>query len=228
MRFLVVSLLVVAACDATPPSTHERPPAPPEAKRNLALGTGEVRAPEPFTRTQRLLDAVSRGDRPTIERALGRGATLAVKDDLGRSPVLLATLDAGDLELVRWLHAEGATLDEPDAGGRTALSFAAAVGRLDIVRFLIENGAAVDRPDMQQRTPLFHAALGDHAEVAAFLLDRRAAPDALIVACAKGNTTTAALLLRRGADAGIEDQEGRTARERSAPEAAVCRAPAPG
>lgn len=194
------------------------------------MGTGEPREPQPFTLEQRLLDAVSRADRQTIERALERGATLDVTDDLRRSPVLLAVMDANDLELVRWLHAKGAGLDAPDAGGRSALSFAAANGRLDIVRYLAEHGAAVDRADGQQRTPLFHAALEDHADVVAFLLDRGARVDApdrfgdtpLIVACAKGHGRTASLLLARGADPARRDQEGRTAKARSAAGVAVC------
>jgi ankyrin repeat protein len=212
------------------PAAVTSPGATAAQARHGALGVGEPRAPQPFTREQRLLDAVSRGDRATISRALELGATLGAKDDLGRSTVVLATLDAGDLELVRWLHDNGAALDEPDAGGRTALSFAAERGRLPIVRYLVENGAAVDRRDQQQRTPLFHAALSDEPDVVGFLLERRADPNGrdqfgdtpLIVACAKGHAATAALLLKRGADPALRDQEGRTARERSAPGTAPC------
>ena len=134
------------------------------------MGGGEPRIPHPFTREERLLEAVRRGDRAAIARALELGASLAAKDDLGRSPVLRAVLADADLDFVRWLHARGAVLDAPDVGGRTALSFAAERGRLDVVRYLVDNGAEVNRRDMQQRTPLFHAALGDHAEVVAFLL----------------------------------------------------------
>jgi ankyrin repeat protein len=198
------------------------------------MGTGEPRKPEPFTIEQRLLDAVRRGDRPMIERTLERGATVHAKDDLARSTVLLAVLDAGDLELVKWLHSKGAALDEPDVGGRAPLSFAAAFGHLDIARYLIENGAAVDKADVQKRTPLFHAALGDHPEVVAYLLERGANINArdqfgdtpLVVACAKGNGKTAALLLERGADASLKDQEGRTAKDRAAPGTEACLNPA--
>ncbi|MFN8546258.1 MAG: ankyrin repeat domain-containing protein [Candidatus Binatia bacterium] len=227
-RHLLPSLLLVlAACDREPPAA----PAPhPPPSQNLAMGTGEARNPQPFTIEQRLLDAVRRGDRETLERALERGATVHAKDDLQRSTILLATKDAGDVALVRWLHGKGAALDDADLGGRTAASFAAADGRLDILRYLIENGAVADRPDGQKRTPLFHAALGDHADAVAFLLDRGADVNVrdqfgdtpLIVACGKGNAATAALLLARGADASLKDQEGRTARERSAPETAPC------
>ncbi len=227
-------LAVCVACDTEPPSAPpaqvDQPSRNVPAGGNRVMGTGEGRMPQPFTLDQRLLDAVRRGDRATIERALELGGTVAVKDDLGRSTVLLATKDAGDLELIRWLHAKGAAIDEPDAGGRTALSFAAESGRLDIARALVEAGAAVDRPDGQGRTPLFHAAFGDHAEVVAFLLDRGAAVNVrdqfgdtpLIVACSKGHAATAALLLARGADASLTDQEGRTARERSAPGTEPC------
>ena len=232
-RAVLPLLLFLVACDA-PPSSEAPPRETPEprrssdeapalrdpaqgdggaSQRNLLMGTGEPRLPEPFTLEQRLLDAVGRGDRKTMERALERGASVHAKDDLGRNTLFLAVLDAGDLDLVRWLHAKGAAIDEPDVGGRTAASFAAAAGRLDIVRYLMENGAAVDRRDAQQRTPLFHAALGDHPDVVAFLLDRGADVNVrdqfgdtpLIVACAKGNAAAAALLLQRGADPSLRD-----------------------
>lgn len=198
----------------------------------MRLGAGEARIPQPFTVEQRLLDAVSRADRTTIDRALARGATLQTKDDIGRSLALLAVLDAGDLDLLRWLHAKGAPLDDADNGGRTPLSFAAANGQLDIVRYLLDNGAAVDRADVLQRTPLSHAALGGHRDIVALLNDRGAKVNArdqfgdtpLIVACAKGHGSTAEVLLGRGADAAAKDQEGRTAAERAAPGTAVCTA----
>lgn len=237
----VLPLLFLAACNAGPavpassatPTPIKRSASP--AARHPALGIGEPRKPQPFTIEQRLLDAVSRDDRATVERALEHGASISAKDDLGRSLVLLATLDAGDLDLVRWLHAKGAAIDEPDAGGRTALSFAAGSGHLEIVRYLIENGAAVDRTDVQQRTPLFHAAAGNHPEVVAFLLDRGANVNArdqfgdtpLIIACSKGNGDVATLLLRHGANPMLKDQEGRTVQERAEPGTAACLTPSP-
>jgi ankyrin repeat protein len=234
----LLPLFLLAACErgGTPPPAPTPTAAwkvttPPPGK--IAMRMEEPRKAQPFTLEQRLLAAVSSNDRTTIERALAKGVPLTTKDDLQRSVVVLATLDAGDLELVRWLHGQGAALDEADVGGRTALSFAAEAGRLDLVRYLVDNGAAVDRGDVQRRTPLFHASLGDHPEVVVFLLDRGADIDVrdqfgdtpLIVACAKGNPTTAAVLLRRGADATVKDQEGRTARERADATSEVCRTP---
>jgi ankyrin repeat protein len=228
--------LIALACGLAFGCRSEPPPAAaaptpvasasaPHAAQNLALGLGEPRRPEPFTIEQRLLDAVRRNDRPTIERALERGAPLGARDDIGRGVVLLAVLDAQNLDLVRWLHAQGAALDEPDHGGRNALSFAAETGQTEVARYLLDQGTLVDRRDVQQRTALFNAALGNHAEIVALLLARGADPNArdqfadtpLIVACAKGNAPVATLLLAHGADPSLRDQEGRTAYERSAP-----------
>jgi uncharacterized protein len=211
------------------PRAPERPAA--SGPRNLAMGTGEPREPQTFTLDQRLRDAVERGDRATIEKALERGADLQAKDDLGRTAALLATHFAGDLELVKLLHAKGAPIDVPDVNGRTALSFAAEDGRLDLVRWLAEQGAEIDRRDQGGRTALFHAALNGRDDVITFLADRGAAVDArdqfgdtpLMMACAKSLDATAALLVARGADPKLKDQEGRTASERSGPGAEQCR-----
>jgi hypothetical protein len=237
-------LLLLVACGSEPPpvpatsstiaTTTTAPPAAASGPRNLAMGTGEPREPQTFTLEQRLRDAVERADRPTIEKALERGADLKSKDELGRTVVLLATHFAKDLELVKWLHAKGAPLDVPDVNGRTALQFAAEDGGLDLVRWLVEQRAEIDRRDGQRRTALFYAAVSGHDDVVAFLADSRATIDVqdqfgdtpLMLVCAKGLDSTAALLLARGANPDLRDQEGRTASERAAPEAKRCRKPA--
>lgn len=231
---------MVAACSGGPSAPAPSPSAAPVFTPfpdgsaapvvNRALGLGEARHPETFTIDQRLRDAVSRNDRPTIERALEHGADLKAKDDLGRSPLLLAVMDAQSLELVRWLHERGVPVDEPDVSGRTPLSFAADRGDFPIARYLLERKAAVDSRDVMRRTPLMHAAGADHPQVIGLLLEHGADVNVqdqfgdtpLIVACAKGHVEAVKLLLERGADPKLKDQEGRTARERSAPEAAPC------
>lgn len=213
-----------------PDTASKAPPLSSAPARGLLTGGGELRKPEPFTLEQRLLAAVSKDDRRTIELALERGASVNSKDDIGRNTLFLAVLDAGDLDLVRWLRARGAAPDDADSGGRTALSFAAANGQLEIARYLVEQGAAIESTDIQRRTPLFHAVFGNHRDVAAFLLDKGAnvnrrdqfGDTPLIVACAKGYGDMAAFLLQRGADPALKDQEGRSARERAAPGTEAC------
>ncbi len=198
------------------------------------LAIGEPRAAEPFTLEQRLLDAARRGDEPTLDRALALGAPLEARDELARGPLLLAARDARSLALVERLHARGAALDAADAGGRAALSWAAAAGDLTIVDWLLAHGAELDRADVDRRTPLFHAAAGGHLGVARALLGRGAQPNAadrfgdtpLIVACSRGQNAMAVLLIASGADPVARNQEGRTAADRAAPSTPACQAAA--
>lgn len=202
---------------------------------NEAMGIGEPRKPQPFTREQRLLHAVRENDRPTVERALALGVSVHARDDLGRSALLLAVRDAGSLELVEYLHAQGARIDEPDVNGRTPLSWAAARGRLALVRYLVEQGAVPDARDAHGRSPLFYAAIGDHPEVVSFLAARGAALDAddrfeetpLIAACAKHANAAARRLLELGADPTRVDRRGRSARDRARGGAPACAEAAP-
>ena len=220
---LALSLLVPNAASAADPT--------PAAPSGRALGIGEPRAPERFTLELRYLQAARDGDRKSLEFALARGVAVDTKDDLGRSALLLATHDAGSLELVKLLHARGARIDEPDIGGRAAISWAAADGHIEILRWLAAQGAAVDRKDVEQRTPLFHAVSTEQREAVEFLLDHGANPNSpdrygdtpLMLACSKGYDALADLLLRRGADATLRNQEGKTAAERAAPGAKMCR-----
>jgi ankyrin repeat protein len=220
---LALSLLVPDVASAADPA-----PAPPSGH---ALGIGEPREPERFTLELRYLQAARDGDRKSIEFALARGVAVGTRDDLGRSALLLATHDAGSLDLVKLLHARGAEIDEPDVGGRAAISWAAADGRIEILRWLAAAGAAIDRKDVEQRTPLFHAVSTEQLEAVEFLLDHGAKPNTpdhygdtpLILACSKGYDALAELLLRRGADATLRNQEGKTAADRAAPGANMCR-----
>jgi len=217
----MLSLLAASAARAGDPAPHAGP----------ALGIGEPRAPERFTLELRYLQAARDGDRKTIEIALARGVAVDTRDDLGRSALLLATHDAGSLELVKLLHTRGAALDEPDTGGRAPVSWAAADGRIEILRWLAAQGATIDRKDIEQRTPLFHAVSTEQLEAVEFLLDHGANPNTpdrygdtpLMLACSKGYDTLAELLLRRGADAALRNQEGKTAADRAAPGAKTCR-----
>jgi ankyrin repeat protein len=220
---LALSLLAPTPVQATDPA-----PAPSSGR---PLGIGDPREPERFTLALRYLQAARDGNRKTIEIALARGVPVDTRDDLGRSALLLATHDAGSLELVKLLHRRGAALDLPDIGGRAPISWAAADGRLEIARWLVAQGVSIERGDAEKRTPLFHAVAGDQRETVLLLLDHGASPNTpdrfgdtpLMLACSKGYGALAELLLRRGGDPSLRNQEGKTAVDRAAPGADACR-----
>lgn len=225
-HFALLALLSLATPQAS------RAADAPEPGSGNALGIGEPRAPERFTLELRFLQAARDGDRKMVEVTLARGVAIDTKDDLGRNALLLATHDAGDLALVRWLAERGASIDLPDVGGRAPVSWAAADGRIEILRWLADEGAVVDRPDVEKRTPLFHAVTTEQLDAVELLLARGASPNAadrygdtpLMMACSKGYDALAQLLLERGADPSLRNQEGRSAADRTAPNANACRA----
>ena len=68
-------------------------------------------------------------------------------------------------------------VDEGDAVGRTALSWAAQRGDLEAVKFLLSHGANVNQADNNMKTPLIWAAFSGSQACAQFLLENRANVD---------------------------------------------------
>lgn len=73
--------------------------------------------------------------------------------------LIAATWDA-NADLVRGLLNGGASVNERDAGGRTALSYAAEAGMLNITSMLIDGGADANLADNNGRSPVFWWAQG--------------------------------------------------------------------
>ncbi len=196
------------------------------ARAEPDAGVGAV-----FTLEKRYLHAAGEGDESSVARALDLGADPHAVDGLGRNALLLAARGKGSPGLVRLLAGRGVAADRADAGGMTALAFAAARGDADLVGVLLDLGADVHRTDDRRRAALYHAASRDRREVVTLLLSRGAMIDRaddfgdtpLIAACARGHDAMAQLLLAQGADPTLRDREGRSAAERSAPEAVSCR-----
>jgi ankyrin repeat protein len=209
----------------------ERTAASPPSAEGTFIPKVEPLEPAPFTLEDRYLDAARRGDMRMLELCLEKGVNPHAKDSFGRSALLLAARDARSLAMVEFLAGRGLAVDEPDIRGRAALGYAAGSGDLQIVEYLLAHGAVVDRKDDMGQTPLFNAVLGGSRETVARLAAEKVDIDArdrygdtpLIGACAKGHDDVARLLVEKGANPRIKDQEGRTARERAPADAAYCR-----
>ncbi len=73
----------------------------------------------------------------TVERILSCGANIEYFDNLGYSPLMVAS-DSGDISMVKLLVENGADLNNGNKGGCTPLMAAALRGNINVVRFLIE------------------------------------------------------------------------------------------
>ncbi|MEO1614388.1 MAG: ankyrin repeat domain-containing protein [Planctomycetota bacterium] len=126
----------------------------------------------------------------------------------------------GKLRVVERCLKSGMDVNEIGAEGFSALAMAAYGGHNDIVKVLLRAGAKVDARDREKMTPLFHAASGPAPNVVATLLDAGAEINAvggaenytpLMMASAENQLEVVKLLLARGADQTMVDDDGENA-----------------
>jgi ankyrin repeat protein len=165
--------------------------------------------------------AAHAGDLAEVEALLGDDPSLLdARDDAeeGWTP-LIASCAGGHVAVVRFLLDRNAAVNEQDNGGMTALYVASMGGQLPIVTMLLERGADPTTADNDGHTPLVLATCKAHQEIVRCLLDHPSASTTinrrgpcgatpLLYACALGSGPEARLLLERGADPTIPDDEG--------------------
>lgn len=156
------------------------------------------------------------------------------------TPLITIAARAGSVQVLDYLIRAGADLDARTPANETALMLAAyfraeeeGSGRRAFerheraARMLVEAGAFLEN-DAHHYTPLAYAAYQGHDHLIRFLLERGARVNAdasngstyintpLMMATMQGNTSSALLLLRAGADARIRVKGGHTAAELAA------------
>eukprot|EP00927_Polykrikos_kofoidii_P037589 TRINITY_DN31766_c0_g1_i1.p1 TRINITY_DN31766_c0_g1~~TRINITY_DN31766_c0_g1_i1.p1 ORF type:complete len:1180 (+),score=207.19 TRINITY_DN31766_c0_g1_i1:426-3965(+) len=145
------------------------------------------------------------------------GAEMEARDRFGRTPLHIAC-DHGKRAVVEILLECGSKPGSEDKTGRTSLHIAACCEDSSISKILVGcQPQLVGRRDVHERTPLFYSVLNINSraqgEVTSLLLDRLAEMNArdtygmvpLHFAAEEGRRTAVSLLLRRKADATIED-----------------------
>ena len=75
---------------------------------------------------------------------------------------LIAASKLGDIDSVKALLKNNASVDQPDARGWTPLYWASQFGHSQVVTILIENGAKANRKTKEGITPLFIASKYGH------------------------------------------------------------------
>lgn len=121
---------------------------------------------------EKLVVALERGKLPHAEKRIHQGHALAGVDGEGRTVLGLA-LGWKRPELVPWLLARGADVEEPDAKGDTALLSAVRRGDEASVALLLERGARWDAVGKDGRSALEVAERGKSAKIVDLLREAR-------------------------------------------------------
>lgn len=150
----------------------------------------------------------------------GKGTTSADSGALShggpQEVALVRAIEAGSLDKVKALIAQGADVNAADMIGRTPFHAAAFFNRDDVAALLVANSAKVNAPDIYGLTPLHAAVLSGSKSVAALLISKGADVNAvntagltpLHLAAAVGQHPLASLLLQHGADINAKDEDG--------------------
>lgn len=162
-----------------------------------------------------LLAAAYYGDIATLEKMLAKGTDVNLKDNYGRTALLVAANHA-HTSVVRFLVANGADVNV-SAGGHTPLMYAACLADVESVKALLDKGADVnandsaalvwihtipDRESTEESEQIFRLFLAKGVKV----------PARAVIAAAGGNDVRKVNeLLNRNADTKAKNSEGNTA-----------------
>ena len=171
------------------------------------------------------------GDPAAVRALLAHGADVDAREPSRGQTALMWAAASRQPAVTRVLLAQGAAVDARtrtvrrlrgtglrsttspagaayfEAGGFTALLFAARHGDVDSARLLLDAGADANQSAADGNSPLVVAAMSGHGRLAEFLLERGADPDAagagygaLHAAVLRADPALAQALLARGAD----------------------------
>ena len=145
--------------------------------------------PGPRDLNKELLDAARRGELDKVKQLLDAGADVNYRDEDVITPLMFA-VTSEHLDIVNELIRRGADITTVDRNGATALHLAAAYGHVDILKKIIDT----------------HLAERDHLNA-----QDNHGQTALHMAAEGGMVNSVMLLLQKGADATILDDDGNTA-----------------
>lgn len=155
--------------------------------------------------------ALDRGDLAGLERLLCASPRL-IRSKLHGATALHRAAARGDPAVIEYLIERGAAIEEPDELGATALSWATEEAQDAAVDVLLARGARPSAVDL--------AARGCHVELGRLLneapwriAEQSSQGSALQVALRRGRIAEARLLIARGADLQLRDEDGLTVLE---------------
>ncbi|XP_017544099.1 CARD- and ANK-containing Inflammasome Adaptor Protein [Pygocentrus nattereri] len=164
-----------------------------------------------FKATKRNLDGV-------VAALIDSGADVNACDDLGYTPLLLAT-ELRNVEVFKVLVSKKAQLDKRLPNQTSALHLAIQSGSMPLTQILLDKGLDPNSIGPKDQTPLHFSALHNQPTLMALLLHKGAQVNsvtqdgltALHLASQSGHTEAVAQLLEGRADVHTQDKQGRTA-----------------
>lgn len=186
-----------------------------------------ARGAEP-TADQALIEAAGRGDTGAVKTLLAEGASVAARDERGRTALLAAT-QGNHIESAALLIAAGAEVNAKDQLQDSPYLYAGAEGRTEILKLTLAHGADLTSTNRFNGTALIPAAEKGHLANVRLLLGttidlnhvNRLGWTALYEAVMRprhGSETYRQIvqaLLAAGADVTITDKQGRTPEQRA-------------
>lgn len=109
-----------------------------------------------------------------LDKLLYRGASLSGSGYLRKSPLHEIARHPGMVDMVALLIDKGASVDETDIQGESAIHYAVRSGEVACVQLLLERGADINAASEGGETPLTVAAAFGLRPIAEFLLERGA------------------------------------------------------
>lgn len=116
-----------------------------------------------------LIAAAGRGDAQAVQELIGQGASVAARDERGRTALLAATQN-NHVDVARILIAAGADVNAQDHQRDSPYLLAGARGYLDILRLTLANGANLKSTNRFGGTALIPACERGHVETVRELL----------------------------------------------------------
>jgi len=108
-------------------------------------------------------------DMETLRFLYDHGADLSRATNYGTTPAHSSTAQADDGEMMRYLGARGAALDDVDEDGDSPLILAAAEGSAQVIRYLASQGCSLSRKNKEDESALDVAEMNGNDDVAQLL-----------------------------------------------------------